>query len=248
MSDADETVADEKGDSEPLIAVEDLEAYYGAMYVLKGVSFAVDTGSITAVIGPNGAGKTTLLDCLTGFKEFEGVIRYRGRSVADNDPWDFGGKIGYCTEEGNLFGDMTVEENLALGAYTVERSERRDLLHRVFDLFPRLEERRAQQAKTLSGGEQQMLSIGRSLMTDPELLILDEPSLGLAPTIIKDISESLEEIHEQGVTVLMAEQNVSLALDHADRIFLLEQGAIATTGTPSELEDDDRIRESYFGG
>jgi branched-chain amino acid transport system ATP-binding protein len=248
MASADDSAPNEGPDTEPLVSIRGLDAYYGALYVLQEVDLSVTEGAITAIIGPNGAGKTTLLDCITGFKSFEGDLQYRGRSIAGDDPWDFEGAIGYSTEDGNLFEDMTVGENLRLGGYTVEKADHRELLDRVFDLFPRLDERRNQQAKTLSGGEQQMLSIGRSLMTDPELLILDEPSLGLAPTIIKDISESLEEIHEQGVTILMAEQNVSLALDHADRIYLLEHGSIATSGTPSELEDDDRIRESYFGG
>lgn len=248
MASVDDLTSSEQSGSEPLVSVESLDAYYGALHVLQQVDFSIDKGAITAIIGPNGAGKTTLLDCITGFKSFKGEVRYRGQPIEGNDPWDFGGVIGYSTEDGNLFGDMTVEENLRLGEYTIKKGNQSELMSRTFDLFPRLKERRNQQAKTLSGGEQQMLSIGRSLMTDPELLILDEPSLGLAPTIIKDISRSLEEIHERGVTILMAEQNVSLALDHADRIYLLEHGSIAMSGTPSELEDDDRIRKSYFGG
>ncbi|WP_255197626.1 ABC transporter ATP-binding protein [Halorarius litoreus] len=233
-------------DTDQLVRIDGVESYYGQAQALFGVSFGVDRGSVTAIIGPNGAGKTTLLDCLTGFKEYSGTITYADESIAGCPPWELGGdRIGYCTEKSNLFEDMTVLQNLRLGSYDCQDDIDANL-ERVFELFPRLEERTRQRARTLSGGEQKMLAIGRSLMADPELLLLDEPSLGLAPTIVKDIKAALEDIIDTGVTVLVAEQDVSLAMDLADRIMLLENGSIEARGTPAEFEADDRISETYF--
>lgn len=229
-----------------LVTVESVEAFYGQAQALFGVSIDIQEHGVTAIIGPNGAGKTTLLDCITGFKNFTGSITYGGTSIADRPPWELGGaRIGYCTEKSNLFEDMTVIQNLRLGSY--DRREDIDVnLRRVFDLFPRLEDRTAQKARNLSGGEQKMLAIGRSLMADPDLLILDEPSLGLAPTIVKDIKKALTDIIDTGVTVLIAEQDVNLAMDLADKIILLENGRIEARGIPEEFESDDRITQTYF--
>lgn len=230
-----------------VLEVEGVSSHYGTAMALSDVSFTLDEGEAVGVVGPNGAGKSTLLDCITGFKNFEGTIRYRGESVSGRDPWELGHSIGYATEEGNLFDDMTVLENLNAGAHTAPEQEAASR-ERVFELFPRLDERREQRARTLSGGEKQMLSIGRSLMSDPSLLVLDEPSLGLAPIIIDDISEALGEIIRDGTTVLLCEQNISLAQTHADQLLLMEHGTIAERGTPAEFKDDDRIRNTYFGG
>ena len=229
-----------------LLSVDSVESYYGQAQALFGVSFEVDSGSVTAIIGPNGAGKTTLLDCITGFKSFNGQIIYNSISVASQKPWELGGdKIGYCTEKSNLFGDMTVKQNLRLGSYECQ-DDIAQHLDRVYDLFPRLKNRTSQTARTLSGGEQKMLAIGRSLMADPELLLLDEPSLGLAPTIVKDIREALVNIIDSGMTILLAEQDVNLAMELADRIMLLENGQIESRGTPAEFEADERISQTYF--
>lgn len=240
------SVEDTSSSVDPLVVMQDVDVFYDTSQAVIDVSLSIPKGTVTAIIGPNGSGKTTLLDCLAGFKSFDGEITLGGDSVADMDPSDIGGRVGYSTEDGNLFGDMTVEENLQLGSYSNTESTAA-LEARVYEIFPRLEERRSQEAKTLSGGEQQMLSIGRSLMTDPELLVLDEPSLGLAPVIIGDISDALHKIEQEDITILLAEQNVNLALDHADVVYLLEYGEIRTHGTPDELADDERIRESYFG-
>jgi branched-chain amino acid transport system ATP-binding protein len=236
---------DSSGEESPLLRVESVDSFYGSARALSDVTFEVPEGGVTGIIGPNGAGKSTLLDCITGFKEYSGTIEFRDEPIEEMAPWDLGGRIAYCTEDGNLFDDMTVAENLKLGGYNAEETLSRNEEY-VFDLFPRLEDRRSQMARTLSGGESQMLSIGRGLMTDPDLLILDEPSLGLAPTIIKDISAALDDIYEDGMTVLLAEQNVNLVFDHADTIMLLENGKVAMRGPASELEDEEYIQESYF--
>lgn len=233
------------GDTEVLLNVDSVDSFYGSARALFEVSFSVPDGEVIAVIGPNGAGKSTLLDCITGFKDYSGTITYRGRSLQNTKPQELGGDIAYAMEDGNLFSDMTVLENLRLGGYTTQDALQENL-ESVFDLFPRLEERQDQNAKTLSGGEGRMLSIGRSLMPEPDLLILDEPSLGLAPTIVKDIKEALGQIKTNGTTMLLAEQNVNLAFDLADQILVLENGEIVIRGSPSQLEKEERIQDSYF--
>jgi branched-chain amino acid transport system ATP-binding protein len=238
---------DSNEETRQVLEVEDASSYYGSAMALSDISFTLADGEVVGVVGPNGAGKSTLLDCITGFKDFDGTIRYRGESVAGLEPWEMSHWVGYATEDGNLFGDMTVLQNLKAGAHNKPEQESENL-NRVMELFPRLDERQEQRAKTLSGGEKQMLSIGRSLMADPSLLLLDEPSLGLAPIIIDDISEALTDIIDGGTTVLLCEQNISLAQTHADQLLLLEHGQIAERGTPAEFETDDRIRETYLGG
>jgi branched-chain amino acid transport system ATP-binding protein len=229
-----------------LVVVNSVEASYGKAQALFDISFEIKEGDVLGIIGPNGAGKTTLLDCLTGFKSFDGTIAFRGDSVRNKKPWSVAGGIGYATEEGNLFDDLSVVQNLKMGSYT-SRDAFSQNAQNVYELFPRLEQRKEQTARTLSGGEQQMLAIGRAMMTDPDLLILDEPSLGLAPSVLKDIREGLEEVIESGLTVLLAEQNVTLALELSDQLLILENGRVAERGTPEEFQDNERIQESYFG-
>lgn len=235
--------------SDPLLSVEDLLVKYEKVEALEDVSITVHEGETVAVIGPNGAGKTTLANTVAGLKEYEsGRLRYRNIEIADRTTRDLteDGLI-YCTEHRDLFGYMSVENNLILGAYRNRRAVD-ERLEMVFDLFPRLEERADQRARTLSGGEQQMLAVGRALMGSPEFLILDEPTIGLAPVIVDDISEGLDRIGaEDQLTVLLLEQNVTFAMRHADRIYLLENGEIAREGTPSELKEDAYVADAYIG-
>ncbi|MFB6142391.1 MAG: ABC transporter ATP-binding protein [Halorientalis sp.] len=232
---------------ERVLDVADLHVSYGKVAALQGVDLAVEEGEIVSVIGPNGAGKTTLANTVSGFLEYEGSVQYRGREVRERKPEHLVGEgLIQCTEERDLFGFMSVDDNLDLGTYV--RGDYDERAEFVYDLFPTLAERRDQNARTMSGGEQQMLAIGRALMSDPDLLVLDEPTLGLAPVILEDISDGIDRIQEAGVTVLLCEQNVTFALNHADRIHLLENGEVVRQGTPEELRDDDYIRESYLGG
>ncbi len=230
-----------------VLSVSDLRVNYGKVQALRGVDLTVDEGEIVSVIGPNGAGKSTLANTISGFKEYDGRVEYRGQTVSDRIPEDLveDGLI-HCTESRDLFGFMSVDDNLDLGSY--RRGDVKERKSFVYDLFPRLEERRDQEANTMSGGEQQMLAIGRSLMSDPDFLVLDEPTLGLAPVILEDISEGIQAIQDAGVTILLCEQNVTFALKHADRINLLENGEFVREGPPEEIRNDDYIRESYLGG
>jgi branched-chain amino acid transport system ATP-binding protein len=234
---------------DPLLSVENVDVYYEKTQALNGVSLSVNRGEIVGVIGPNGAGKTTLLDSIAGFKAFDGSIRFDGRDVR---------KIGghgavreglvYCTENRDLFPHFSVHENLLMGAQSrIDRSAVKDDIRMVYDLFPRLEERREQEAETMSGGEQQMLAIGRALMGDPELLMLDEPTLGLAPVIVNDISEIIGRLREEGLTILLAEQNSTFALRHADRLALIENGEIELEGSAEEFKNNEYVRDAYIG-
>lgn len=228
----------------------DVQVSYGKVTALRGVDLELGEGELVSLIGPNGAGKTTFCDTVNGFLPFGGSVEYRGMEVGSTsrDELVDRGMI-YCTEERDLFGFMDVEDNLRLGAYAIDDEDYVDQqLEFVYDLFPRLEERTEQNARSMSGGEQQMLAIGRALMGDPDLLILDEPTIGLAPVILEDISQAIGPIQEQGVSILLTEQNVTFALDHADRMYLLENGEVVKTGTPEQLRGDDYIRETYLGG
>lgn len=244
------TAASEAGDSpreSPLLEIEDLRVSYGKVQALRGVSLSMSEGDIVSVIGPNGAGKTTLADTILGFLEYEGTVRYHGEEIGGNSVNKNVDKgLIYCTERRDLFGFMSVEKNLKMGSY-LGFSGHEERLEYVYDLFPRLEERSSQHANTLSGGEQQMLAIGRSLMGDPELLVLDEPTLGLAPVIVDDISDAITEIVDRGVSVLLFEQNVRFALTHADHIYLLENGEFVRDGPPESLKSDDYIQDAYLG-
>ncbi|MFC7165166.1 ABC transporter ATP-binding protein [Halospeciosus flavus] len=233
--------------AERVLGVEDLHVTYGEVMALRGVDLHVDEGEIVGLIGPNGAGKTTLANTVSGFLDYEGSVTYRGEDVHEKKPSDLvSAGLVHCSEDRDLFGHLSVADNLELGAYRHDEGweERRDF---VYDLFPRLEERSDQHARTMSGGEQQMLAIGRALMSDPDLLVLDEPTLGLAPVILQDISDGIEEIRESGVTILLTEQNVTFTMNHADRVYLLEQGRVEREGHPDELRGDEYIRDAYLG-
>jgi len=236
--------------SDTILDINDLNVYYGKSHALKGVSLSIQEGEIYGVIGPNGAGKTTMLNAIAGFVDYEGSISYAGRDLAGQPSQEIveSGLI-YCTEDRDLFPYFSVHENLLMGAqFRDDKAAVRDDLEMVYDLFPRLDERREQEAETMSGGEQQMLAVGRALMSDPDMLMLDEPTLGLAPVIIEDIGEALEKLQkEEGLTILLAEQNSTFALNHADRLSLIETGEIELSGPHDEFTDNDYVREAYVG-
>lgn len=234
-------------ESTAVIACDDLTVSYGKVAALRGIDLHIGDGEMVGVIGPNGAGKTTLSNTITGFLDYSGSVTYRDSEIAErsvNDLVESG--LIHCTESRDLFGYMSVEDNLQLGAY--RHSEIAERLSFVYDLFPRLEERADQHARTMSGGEQQMLAIGRALMGNPDCLLLDEPTLGLAPVILEDISNGIERIREEGLSILLCEQNVTFTIDHADRIYLLENGEITREGDPETLRGDEYIQDAYLGG
>ena len=227
-----------------------LEAFYGPAQALFGVNFAVEEGGATALLGANGAGKTTTLRALSGLIRRNGDIRFRGQSIGALTTEDVARLgIAHVPDGRGTFVDLTVEENLRLGAYARSDKEgvRRDF-DRVFALFPRLAERRRQQAGTLSGGEQQMLAISRALLMRPRLLMLDEPSFGLAPLVVAEIFRVLGAINrDEGVSLLIVEQNASLALDLADRAVLIETGRVAMSGPSEAIRSDEAVRRAYLG-
>ena len=232
-----------------LLEVRDLEAFYGRTKALHGVSFSMTAGGITTILGANGAGKTTTLRAISRMVRTAGTIRFAGHPLdhrATEDVVQLG--IAHAPEGRGTFVHLTVEENLRLGAWG--RRDRRGLaedFERVFDYFPVLRERRRQTGSTLSGGEQQMLAVARALMLRPRLLLLDEPSLGLAPMIVREIFRILRAVNREGVTILLVEQNAALALDLADHVFLLETGRIVLEGPSEVLRKDDAIRRAYLG-
>ncbi|MEY4884246.1 MAG: hypothetical protein RIS34_2100 [Pseudomonadota bacterium] len=237
--------------STPILTVHELHAGYGKAEVLHGINLEAAPGSIITVIGPNGAGKSTLLNALMGVLPSRGTIAYDGKSVASL-PLEERVMLGVALvpERRELFGSMSVEDNLVLGAYRQVRlhnKQWREQMTVVFDLFPRLKERRNQQAGTLSGGERQMLAVGRALMSRPTLLMLDEPSLGLAPLIVKEIFRTIDGLRKTGVTTLLVEQNARAALETADYAYVLEMGEIAMQGPASELANDSRVIDTYLG-
>ncbi|MDX6228736.1 MAG: branched-chain amino acid transport system ATP-binding protein [Frankiales bacterium] len=232
----------------PLLEVDDIEVRYGAIRALKGVTFHADVGEIVALLGSNGAGKTTTQKTVSGMlRPARGEIRFEGKRI-DGIPAHELVSLGIChvPEGRHVFPRMTVEENLEIGAFRFRTIDRADV-ERVLELFPRLRERFSQQAGTLSGGEQQMLAIGRALMGKPRLLLLDEPSMGLAPIVVQQIVEIIREINASGVTVLLVEQNAAQALSLADRGYVLQTGELVLEGTGSELLADPRIRAAYLG-
>ncbi len=237
--------------SAPLLRVHNLHAGYGKAEVLHGITLHADTGSVITVIGPNGAGKSTLLNALMGVLPAQGVIEFQGQSIAAlslEERVMLG--IALVPEKRELFGSMSVQDNLVLGAYRQVRLRNklwREQLDVVYQLFPRLLERRLQEAGTLSGGERQMLAVGRALMSRPTLLMLDEPSLGLAPLIVKEIFKTIALLRSTGVTTLLVEQNARAALEAADYGYVLEMGEVGLQGMASELAHDPRVIDTYLG-
>ena len=233
-----------------LLEVENLEAQYGWTKVLHGLTFAVESGGITTILGANGAGKTTTLRAVCGMVKTAGTVRFDGQRI-DGKATEEVVRLGIAhTPEGRgTFVDLSVEENLRLGAYARrDRAGIAEHQQRVYRYFPVLAERRRQQAGTLSGGEQQMLAVARALMSRPRLLLLDEPSLGLAPLIVREIFRIVRAINqEEGVSVLLVEQNAAMALDLADHAYLLETGRVVMQGPAADLKKDDAIRRSYLG-
>ena len=232
----------------PLLDVTDLDVRYGAIRAIKGISFSVEEGEIVALLGANGAGKTTTQKTISGMlRPAGGSITFDGQRI-DGIPAHRLIGLGVChvPEGRHVFPRMTVEENLEMGAFRFRRPDQ-EVFDRVLELFPRLQERLRQQAGTLSGGEQQMLAIGRALMGKPRLLLLDEPSMGLAPLIVRQIFDIVREINASGVTVLLVEQNAAQALALADRGYVLETGELVLSGTGQELLADDRVRAAYLG-
>jgi len=235
----------------PLLVVKNLHAGYGKAEVLRGIALQAEAGSIITVIGPNGAGKSTLLNALMGVLPATGSIEYAGRSIIGL-PLEERVMLGIALvpEKRELFGSMSVEDNLVLGAFRQVRLRNkawRDQMEVVFELFPRLKERRAQEAGTLSGGERQMLALGRALMSRPTLLMLDEPSLGLAPLIVREIFRTIEALRQTGVTTLLVEQNARAALEAADHGYVLEMGEIGLSGPAADLAKDPRVVDTYLG-
>jgi branched-chain amino acid transport system ATP-binding protein len=237
--------------SAPLLNVRDLRAGYGKAEVLHGLDLQADKGSVITVIGPNGAGKSTLLNSLMGILPSKGRIEFEGQSIEEltlEERVMLG--ISLVPEKRELFGTMSVEDNLVLGGFRQMRLGNhrwRDRLADVFDLFPRLQERRAQQASTLSGGERQMLAVGRALMSRPAVLMMDEPSLGLAPLIVKDIFLIIKTLRQTGVTIVLVEQNARAALAVADQGYVLEMGEIGLKGPAAELARNPRVIDTYLG-
>jgi len=229
------------------LEVKDLEAFYGKARALSGISFTVEKGQSIGIIGPNGAGKSTLLDSILGLTDWRGQIIFDGVDLHKLGPSKIVRlKIGYAPERGNLFRFMNVKENLLVGGYTA-RNEIDKNLETIFELFPLLGQRQKQEAGTLSGGERQMLSLARAFMSSPKLLLLDEPTLGLAPIVISHISETVRNLKKLGFTVLIAEQNALFTLTHSERIYLLERGMFTMSGTPEELKEEEYIKKTYFG-
>jgi branched-chain amino acid transport system ATP-binding protein len=234
-----------------ILKVEDLCVAYGKVEAVQKVSLDVTEGAIVTVIGPNGAGKTTLLNAVMGLLPSRGRIDYKGEDICRR-PIEARVASGLCLvpEKRELFGPMSVADNLLLGAYAWRRggsAERQAVLDEVFALFPRLKERRKQRAATLSGGERQMLAIGRALMSRPKLLMLDEPSLGLAPLIVREVLETVSALRQRGVSILIIEQNAHAALQIADYAYVLETGTMALEGPARELANNARVVETYLG-
>ncbi|GIM44892.1 ABC transporter ATP-binding protein [Collibacillus ludicampi] len=232
-----------------MLEVQDINVYYGAIHALKGVSLEVKEGEIVSLIGANGAGKSTILKTLSGLlKPRSGAIQFMGKAIAGLPAQEIVKMgISHCPEGRRVFANMTVEENLELGAYLRKDNEIKSDLEKVYQRFPRLLERRKQLAGTLSGGEQQMLAIGRALMSRPKLLLLDEPSMGLAPLLVQEIFRIIQEINKGGTTVLLVEQNANQALKIAHRAYVLETGKIVLSGSAQELAESDDIRKAYLG-
>lgn len=232
-----------------MLKVENIDVFYGAIHAIQGVSFHVNEGEIVALIGANGAGKSTTLKTISGIMHpRNGKITFLDEDITHTDGYKLPAKgLAQVPEGRRIFLQMTVMENLEMGAYIRKKAPQSDY-DKVFEHFPRLKERRSQIAGTLSGGEQQMLAMGRALMSQPKLLMLDEPSMGLAPILVEEIFKIIQEFHAAGTTILLVEQNAEMALQIADRAYVLESGTIALSGTGKELAESDEIKKAYLGG
>ena len=236
--------------AEPMLSVYNANVWYGAIHAIKNVSFEVNEDEIVALIGANGAGKSTTLKTISGLlRSKTGSITFQGEDIAHTPADKLVAKgLAQVPEGRRVFLEMSVEENLEMGAYTQPKSTIAPGLERVYEQFPRLKERRRQVAGTLSGGEQQMLAMGRALMSNPKLLMLDEPSMGLAPILIEQIFQIIEDLHKAGTTILLVEQNAHMALSIATRGYVMETGNITLSGTGQELLHNDDVRRAYLGG
>ena len=233
-----------------MLKAENLNVYYGPIHAVKGVSFEVNEGEVVTLIGANGAGKSTSLKTISGLMRSRGgAIEFMGKSIASTPAHkivELG--IAHVPEGRRIFTSMTVEENLEMGAFTVRGGNIDADKERVFEQFPRLKERRKQIAGTLSGGEQQMLAMGRALMSHPKLLMLDEPSMGLAPILVEQVFDIIASLHKAGTTILLVEQNAEMALSIADRAYVMETGRITLSGTGKELAASEEVQKAYLGG
>ena len=231
-----------------MLSVKDLNVSYGAIHAIHDVSLDVNDGEIVSLIGANGAGKTTILHTITGLKKAQsGSVTYNNTDLLKTEP----SKIitlgmAHVPEGRHIFPGMTVEENLEMGAY-IRKDDLSASMKEVYERFPRLKERRRQLAGTLSGGEQQMLAVGRALMSKPSILLMDEPSMGLSPLLVKEIFSIIKEVHKQGITVLLVEQNAKMALSISDRAYVLETGYISMSGAADELLNDEQVKKAYLG-
>jgi len=232
-----------------MLKVDNINVYYGAIHAVKDVSFHVDEGEVVTLIGANGAGKSTILKTVSGMLRTKtGSIEFVGENISHTEAHKLVYKgLAHVPEGRRIFQQMTVLENLEMGAY-IHKNPTKEELEDIFERFPRLKERRSQIAGTLSGGEQQMLAMGRALISHPKLLMLDEPSMGLAPILVEQIFDIIKELHKAGTTILLVEQNAEMALKVADRAYVLETGSVAMSGTGAELATSDAIKKAYLGG
>ena len=232
-----------------MLKVDDLNVYYGKIHALKGVSFDVNEGEIVSLIGANGAGKSTTLKTISGLlRSKTGGVTFMGEDISKIDAYKLVEKgLAHVPEGRRIFLQMSVMENLEMGAYIKGKADKADI-ESVFEKFPILKERKNQVAGTLSGGEQQMLAMGRALMSHPKLLMLDEPSMGLAPILVEQIFEIIKELNDAGTTILLVEQNAEMALEVSDRAYVIESGRVSLSGTGEELRNSDTIKKAYLGG
>lgn len=240
----------EANQAKSLLKVDDIHVYYGSIHAIKGISFEVREGEIVTLIGANGAGKSTTLNTVSGLlRPRSGLISFEGKSIVGIGASKVVGLgMALCPEGRRVFQQMTVRENLEMGGFCRPKEEIPASLENVYMRFPRLKEREKQVAGTLSGGEQQMLAMGRALMSKPKLLMLDEPSMGLAPILVEQIFDIIKELHAAGTTILLVEQNAQMALSVANRAYVLGTGKITISGNAADVLADDRVREAYLGG
>lgn len=234
--------------SEPILSIQNLQVNYGGIEAVKGISFDVPEGEIVTLIGANGAGKSSTLRAISGLvKPKGGKILFRGEDITGKNPTEIVSRgITLVPEGRRIFADLTVKENLRVGAY-LRKDDISEDMEWVFSLFPRLREREWQAGGTLSGGEQQMLAVGRALMGKPKMILMDEPSMGLSPLLVKEIFEIIKEVNKQGITILLVEQNAKMALAISDRAYVLETGTITIEGDAQQLLNDPRVKKAYLG-